>query len=65
MRQTLVLAAGLGLLATTLASAAVNVGDKAPNVEVGKWLNLPSGVSKLSLSDLKGQVVMVEFWATW
>ncbi|MFQ5429099.1 MAG: hypothetical protein ACE5E1_02215 [Phycisphaerae bacterium] len=64
--RTAVLAALCATAAAPVAaSAGVKVGDKAPPLKVGQWMNLPEGMSKLSLSDLKGQIVMVEFWATW
>jgi len=44
---------------------AADVGDKAPKIAAGGWLNLPEGLKTLALDDLKGRVVMVEFWATW
>jgi thiol-disulfide isomerase/thioredoxin len=37
------------------------VGQMAPEIAAGKWLNSPP----LTLAGLRGQVVVVEFWATW
>ncbi len=58
------------LAAAILASASpvfgqVAVGSKAPDITAGVWYNLPGGMKKLTLADLKGSIVMVEFWATW
>ena len=52
-------------LACAPAWAAPDVGDKAPGIKAAAWMNLPEGVKTLSAGDLKGRVVMVEFWATW
>lgn len=41
------------------------VGEDAPGIDVGEWFNLPGGMSAVKAKDLKGQIVMVEFWATW
>lgn len=48
-----------------IAQAAPDVGDKAPAISAPSWFNLPEGVKAIRLADLKGQVVIVEFWATW
>lgn len=52
-------------LACAPAWAAPEVGDKAPAINAAAWMNLPEGLKGLSAGDLKGRVVMVEFWATW
>lgn len=52
-------------LASVPAYGELSPGDKAPAFSVGEWYNLPAGMKNLTLNDLKGQVVMVEFWATW
>ena len=47
------------------ALAGVNVGDPAPDITAGSWSNLPPGMKTLPPEYLKGQIVMLEFWATW
>lgn len=44
---------------------AVEVGDDAPEIDPGTWYNLPKGMKTIKAKDLKGQIVLVEFWATW
>ena len=36
-------------------------GKPAPPLEIEKWV----GSKPLKLSDLKGKVVMLDFWGTW
>ena len=48
------------LMAASAAPAAVKVGERAPDFE----LTLIDG-SKVRCSDLRGQVVVLNFWATW
>ncbi|KQN29857.1 TlpA family protein disulfide reductase [Sphingomonas sp. Leaf38] len=48
------------LMAASAAPAAVKVGERAPDFE----LTLIDG-SKVRGSDLRGQVVVLNFWATW
>jgi cytochrome c biogenesis protein CcmG, thiol:disulfide interchange protein DsbE len=54
------LMAGLLALAGSAQAGNPKIGDQAPNFE----LTLVSG-QKVALSDLKGQVVVLNFWATW
>jgi hypothetical protein len=57
-----------GLLTAALAplvGAAPEVGERAPRITAAKWWNLPKGMKKIEMGDLKGRVVLVEFWATW
>jgi hypothetical protein len=44
------------------ASAQVSAGSMAPEIDAKDWFNGPPGTS---LADLRGKVVLVEFWATW
>ena len=38
----------------------INIGDEAPNIV----MNNPKG-KQMSLSDLRGSIVLVDFWASW
>ena len=42
-------------------SLALSVGDRAPEIKVKDWLN----TGKQSLAQLRGRIVVLEFWATW
>ncbi|HZI47511.1 MAG TPA: redoxin domain-containing protein [Pyrinomonadaceae bacterium] len=37
------------------------IGEPAPEIQIHKWLNTEA----LTLAELKSQVVLLEFWATW
>ena len=37
-------------------------GEKAPSFGVERWIHPPDGDT---IEDLKGKVVLIEFWATW
>ena len=57
MRKTVVL---MALLVGQVASAEVKIGDRAGD------FTLPAlDGSKVKLSDLKGNVVLIDFWASW
>lgn len=56
----LALAASLGLMLSAPAPAQVGRGETAPNFEA-EFL----GLDAHSLADLKGRVVLLEFWRTW
>lgn len=64
VRKALLLSALLGSVATS-ALAGVKTGDLAPEITAGAWSNLPPGMKTLPQEYLKGQIVMLEFWATW
>lgn len=64
MRRTLVPVL-LGLVALTPSAgllAKAEVGSKAPRLEPKEWLNTEG---RMSWSQLKGRVILVEKWATW
>lgn len=64
VRKTLLLTALLcGVVTPGWASP--NAGDTAPTIAAGSWTNLPNGMTTLPQEYLKGQIVMLEFWATW
>ena len=62
--RSLLLLALLGS-AFSPAMAGVKVGDQAPDITAGSWANLAPGMKTLPPEYLKGQIVMLEFWATW
>ena len=41
----------------------VEIGQQAPDFEFIEWRNFPEGAS--SLADLRGRVVLLDFWRTW
>jgi len=44
-------------------SSIFNANVKAPEITgINNWLNLPSGKQSLSIAELKGKVVLVDFW---
>jgi len=47
----------------TPAPQGVSVGQEAPDFEIAQWRNFPEGAS--SLADLRGRVVLLDFWRTW
>src|SRR5262245_42969384 len=55
----------VAILPAGLAQADLNVGDEVPSFQVGNWYNLPSTMKKLSPKDLKGQIIVVQFWTVW
>ena len=66
MRHRVPLVSSMILMGMAVAApAGVSVGDEAPKITAGAWYNLPGGMKKLTNDHLKGQIVMVEFWATW
>jgi len=53
----------LALLASVGSADWVNyTGSKAPDFPVKEWFNKAEGKT---LSDFRGQAVLLEFWATW
>ena len=58
------LIATAALLAATTARAEWNSfqGKPAPTFKVAQWLNACEGDS---VEDLRGKLLLVEFWATW
>lgn len=60
LSMLVVLTAFTGSVLTTQAAPTL-VSKKAPEISAEKWINS----KPLTLSGLKGKVVVVEFWATW
>lgn len=49
--------------ATPIATQQPEVGSEAPEVKAAEWFNNIGGAP--SLESLRGQTVLIEFWATW
>lgn len=65
MARKLGLAAVLTLVGSVVLAGPLQEGDPAPSITATAWWNLPKHVKRVTLRDLKGQIVLVEFWATW
>ena len=61
--RTLALAGVFALAGATPAALALSVGDEAPPISAAKWFNAKGG--PVTLEKLRGQVVALDFWATW
>ncbi len=53
----------LCVMIANVATAQVKNGEKLPNIEFKQILNAKT--KSASLSQLKGKIVLIEFWATW
>lgn len=51
------------LAAGNLRDSALHVGDKIPNVTIGHIIR--SKATDISIADLKGKIIIIDFWATW
>lgn len=60
MKMIVALPLALSILAAPLAAGPVKPGDPAPDIRLAG----PAG-TVVSLAELKGKVVLVDFWATW
>ena len=63
MKRILVIAGIVSMMFSTqlvAQSTVLKVGDKAPELKMAS----PDG-KEIALSDLKGQVVLIDFWAAW
>ncbi len=63
MHRTIWLGAGV-LAISSAARATVDVGAAAPEITAETWHNTP-GKLAIKPEDLRGKILMVEFWATW
>lgn len=51
------------LFSGSLAAQTPEVGSKAPEINAKEWFNTIGAAP--SLKSLRGQTVLIEFWATW
>ena len=58
-----VFASGLALSASLQSDGGPEVGKPAPAINAKEWVNNLGGSP--SLAALRGQAVLIEFWATW
>ncbi len=68
LKNRLVLLFGVSVfaIAPKLTSAEeVKVGDDAPDISAVEWFNLPGDMKDISPKDLTGQIIVLDFWATW
>jgi len=61
----LVLLLAFAFLPRLLGGAGHGVGKPAPDFTLAAVLNAPAGRTDVALADLKGSVVVLDFWATW
>ena len=54
---------GYALSASTLSEGTPEVGKAAPEIKAKDWVNNLGAAP--SLASLRGQAVVLEFWATW
>jgi thiol-disulfide isomerase/thioredoxin len=59
--QSALLLIACAVLSLTASAAAPKVGEAAPEIQVGEWMNTEA----LTLAKLQNKIVVVEFWATW
>ncbi len=62
MNKRALMFSSLMCVAIATPALALKVGDKAPEIHGGKWYNSKGDVT---LAKLKGQIVLIDFWATW
>lgn len=63
MKKLTILLMLLALTSITYAQTKLEIGDTVPNIKFSNLLNSPA--SGASLSELKGKIVILDFWATW
>lgn len=62
MARKLILGTGILLLASLPVQAGSDVGDVAPPVNAGGWINMDANTS---WDSLQGKLILIEKWATW
>jgi tetratricopeptide (TPR) repeat protein len=71
MGKILIVAAGIGMLLPSVSLAqnrdeeGLKVGDYAPSIEAGEWLNVQTKDEIPSLTELRGMVIVLFFWVSW
>jgi thiol-disulfide isomerase/thioredoxin len=63
MRLRMTIWALLCSATSLLAQNRLSIGDSVPDIQLNKLVNNPA--SSLNLSDARGRVVIIGFWATW
>src|SRR5580658_7697290 len=56
---------GFTLLPRLFPSAGALAGKDAPDISFSMVANAPAGGANVSMSDLRGRAVLLDFWATW
>ncbi|MFH1419896.1 MAG: redoxin domain-containing protein [Planctomycetota bacterium] len=64
-RLVLLFGVSVSAFAVSPALAEVKEGDDAPEITAVEWFNLPGDMEDISQKDLKGQIIVLDFWATW
>ena len=62
MRTSAIALLAVGVFLAADHEGTLRPGDVAPEIEVKDWFNSPPGYS---LADLRGRVILLEYWATW
>lgn len=63
MKKVTLLLMLLALTSISYAQSQLNIGDTIPEIQLTELLN--STTKETSLSDLKGKIIVLDFWATW
>ena len=61
----LAVVAGFTIIPRFFSSAGAMAGKDVPDVSFSMVANAPAGSASVSMSDLRGHAVLLDFWATW